>query len=71
MQARRQRILDFLSREPGPVDVSWVYAESGGKLDDLKRLHEMELIMLREQEQWRDPLAGLAYDPAAPPPLTS
>ena len=70
VQARRQRILDFLSREPGPVDVSWVYAESGGKLEDLKRLHEMELIMLREQEQWRDPLAGLAYDPASPPPLT-
>jgi primosomal protein N' (replication factor Y) len=71
VQARRQRILDFLSRETSPVDVSWAYAESGGKLDDLKRLHEMELIILREQEQWRDPLAGLAYDPAAPPPLTT
>ena len=71
VQTRRQRILDFLSREPGPVDVSWVYAESGGKLDDLKRLHEMDLIMLREQEQWRDPLAGLAYNPASPLPLTN
>ncbi len=71
VQERRQRILDFLSREPGPVDVSWIYAESGGKLDDLKRLNDMDLIILREQEQWRDPLAGLAYDPAAPPPLTS
>ena len=71
VQQRRQRILDFLSSEPGPVDVSWVYAESGGKLDDLKRLNDMELIILREQEQWRDPLAGLAYDPSAPPPLTT
>ena len=26
---------------------------------------------MREQEHWRDPLAGLAYDPAAPPPLTA
>jgi primosomal protein N' (replication factor Y) len=70
VQVRRQRILDFLSREPGPVDLPWVYAESGGNLDDLKRLNDMDLILLREQEQWRDPLAGLAYDPAAPPPLT-
>jgi primosomal protein N' (replication factor Y) len=71
VQQRRQRVLDFLSREPGPVDVSWVYAESGANLSDLKKLNEMELIILREQEQWRDPLAGLAYDPSAPPPLTA
>jgi primosomal protein N' (replication factor Y) len=70
VRQRRQGVLDFLSRETGPVDVSWVYAESGANLSDLKLLHEMELILLREQEQWRDPLAGLAYDPAAPPPLT-
>jgi primosomal protein N' (replication factor Y) len=70
VQERRQRILDFLSRESGPVDVSWVYAESGGNLNDLRRLNDMELVILREQEQWRDPLAGLAYDPSAPPPFT-
>ncbi len=70
VQERRQRILDFLARESGPVDVSWVYAESGGNLNDLKMLNEMELVILREQEQWRDPLAGLAYDPSAPPPFT-
>ncbi len=71
VRQRRQRVLDFLSRETSPVDVSWVYAESGANLNDLKVLHEMELIILREQEQWRDPLAGLAYDPSAPPPLTA
>jgi len=71
VRQRRQRVLDFLSRETGPVDVSWVYAESSANLSDLKVLHEMELIILREQEQWRDPLAGLAYDPSAPPPLTA
>jgi primosomal protein N' (replication factor Y) len=70
VQERRQKILDFLSRESGPVDVSWVYAESGGNLSDLKKLNEMELVILREEEQWRDPLAGLAYDPSAPPLLT-
>jgi len=70
VQERRQKILDFLSRESSPVDVSWVYAESGGNLADLKSLNNKELILLREQEHWRDPLAGLAYDPAAPPKLT-
>ncbi|MBI3158691.1 MAG: primosomal protein N' [Chloroflexi bacterium] len=69
-QARRQKMLEFLLREPGPVDVAWVYAESGGKLDDLRALSEQGLVMLREQEAWRDPLAGLAYDPAVPPVLT-
>ena len=71
VQERRQKILDFLSRETSPVDLSWVYAESGGNLADLKKLHEMELVLLREQEHWRDPLAGLAYDPSAPPKLTA
>jgi primosomal protein N' (replication factor Y) len=67
---RRQKILEFLAREPAPVDVTWVYAESGGNLADLKALAEKDLVLLREQEAWRDPLAGLAYDPAVPPALT-
>ncbi|TAK12253.1 MAG: primosomal protein N' [Anaerolineae bacterium] len=70
-QARRQKMLEFLLREPGSVDVNWVYAESGGKLEDLRTLDEKGLVMLREEEAWRDPLAGLAYDPAAPPALTT
>jgi primosomal protein N' (replication factor Y) len=70
VQERRQRILEFLIREPDPVDVSWVYAESGGNLQDLKMLHDKELVILREEHIWRDPLAGLAYDPSAPLPLT-
>lgn len=71
VQERRQRILDFLAKESSPVDVSWVYAESGGNLADLKSLNDKELVILREQEHWRDPLAGLAYDPSAPPQLTN
>jgi primosomal protein N' (replication factor Y) len=70
VQERRQRILEFLIREPDPVDVSWVYAESGGNLQDLKTLHDKELVILREEHIWRDPLVGLAYDPSAPLPLT-
>jgi primosomal protein N' (replication factor Y) len=70
VQERRQRILEFLIREPEPVAVSWVYAESGGNLADLKVLHDKELVILREEQIWRDPLAGLAYDPSTPLPLT-
>ncbi|MEN8243018.1 MAG: primosomal protein N', partial [Chloroflexota bacterium] len=70
VQERRQRILEFLIREPDPVAIDWVYAESGGNLADLKLLHEKELVILREEQIWRDPLAGLAYDPSTPLALT-
>jgi primosomal protein N' (replication factor Y) len=69
-QGRRRKMIEFLLREPGPVDVSWVYAESGGNLADLRRLDKLGLVMLREEQAWRDPLAGLAYDPSSPPELT-
>lgn len=68
---RRQKILDFLVQEPGPVDVAWTYAESGGKMADLRYLNDLGLVILREAEAWRDPLAGIAYDPSAPPELTN
>ena len=70
VQQRRQRILEFLIREPDPVAIDWVYAESGGNLADLKILHEKEFVILREEQIWRDPLAGLAYDPSTPLALT-
>lgn len=70
-QNRRMLVLDMLAREACPVDVSWVYAESGCKLSDLKLMHEKGYLTLSEQEAWRDPLAGLSFDPAIPPKLTS
>ena len=57
--ARRQVMLRFILRQPEPVNVSWVYAESGGKLDDLRFLVERGLIVLGETEIWRDPLEKL------------
>jgi primosomal protein N' (replication factor Y) len=69
-KTRRRKIMEFLIREPDQVDVDWVYAESGGKLADLQLLNERGLLLLREQESMRDPLAGLAYDPSEPPTLT-
>ncbi len=67
---RRQAILKYLMREPGPVEVTWVYAESGGKLADLRKLADLGLVSLGESEVWRDPLDSLDYYPSQPPPLT-
>ncbi len=67
---RRQVILRFLLREPGPVDVAWVYAESGGNLADLRNLAERGLVVLGESEVWRDPLEQVNDQPTSAPPLT-
>ncbi len=54
--ARRQAALKYLIRQPEPVNVSWVYAESGCNLADLQELEERGLIRLFESEIFRDPL---------------
>jgi primosomal protein N' (replication factor Y) len=69
--ARRQAILRFLIEEPEEVDVAWVYAKSGGSLQDLRHLAERGLVRLGESQIWRDPLAGLEPVPAEPPTLTA
>jgi primosomal protein N' (replication factor Y) len=72
--SRRQAALRFLIREPGDVNVSWVYAESGCSLVDLQELAGRELIVLRETEIWRDPLQKLesqSVEAGTPPDLTS
>lgn len=68
---RRQAVLRFLINEVGPVDVSWIYASSGGKPEDLRYLADQGIIVLGESEIWRDPLAGQDYQPTEPPPLTA
>jgi primosomal protein N' (replication factor Y) len=67
---RRQSILRFLLRESEAVDVSWVYAESGGSLADLRYLAERGLVRLEDDEAWRNPLAQLEFRPYHAPPLT-
>ncbi len=54
--ARRQSALKFLLQQPEPVNLSWVYAESGCNLADLETLEERGLIRLFENEIFRDPL---------------
>ena len=67
---RRQAILRYLLAEPGPVDASWVYAESGGNLPDLHKLEALGLVQLGESEVWRDALGGMDFQPVEPPALT-
>ena len=67
---RLSAVLDFLANDFEPVEVSWVYAETGAKLQDLKDLAEMGLVDLGEAEIWRDSLAGKEFVPFDPPQLT-
>lgn len=67
---RRKAVLDFLAHEPAPVDVSWVYAQSGANSADLHRLAGLGLVRFYETEIWRDPLSKLDVLFRQPPPLT-
>ena len=55
-QNRRAAALHFLLKEKDAIAVTWIYAESGCNLADLKILAEKDLIVLRETEIWRDPV---------------
>jgi len=55
-QTRREKALRFLMQVKEAINVSWVYAESGGNLADLQELEERGLIRLFESEIFRDPL---------------
>lgn len=67
---RKQAVIEFLSKEPGPVNVSWIYAETGSQVADLTDLAERGLLHLGEAEAWRDPLADLEFVAADPLILT-
>jgi primosomal protein N' (replication factor Y) len=58
-QSRRAAALRFLLESKDAVAVTWVYAESGCNLSDLRILAEKDLIVLRETEIWRDPVQGV------------
>ena len=64
-------IVEFLRTEDGPVDVSWIYAETGCTRYHLNKLAERNLIVFDIEETWRDPLADETFVPDTPPPLTS
>ncbi len=64
------RALRVLARENEPIDVSWVYAQSRAKIDDLKRLQDYGLILLGDRPAWRDSLSDKDFVPTEPLPLT-
>jgi len=64
-------IVEFLRGEGGPVDVSWVYAETSCTRYHVDKLAKRGLVALEAEEIWRDPLAGQVFVPTTPPPLTS
>jgi len=57
--ARRQAALRFLIQQPEPINLSWVYAQTGCNLADLQALEERGLIRLFESEIFRNSLAGM------------
>jgi primosomal protein N' (replication factor Y) len=63
-------VVEFLRAEGGPVDVSWVYAETGCKRYHLNKLAERGLVAFDTEEIWRDPLADETFVPDTPPLLT-
>jgi primosomal protein N' (replication factor Y) len=69
--ARRQAMLRFLIREARPLDLAWLYAESGGNSADLRFLNERGLILFGQNEVIRDPLAATDFPHYAAPELTT
>ncbi len=67
---RRKKIVDLLIKEGEPINVSWLYAETGGNRADLRMLEDREIIALSEAEVWRDPLEEIDFVPSLPPALT-
>lgn len=67
---RRQAVMRFLLAEPWEQEVATVYAMSGAQLSDLKKLAELGLVVLGEQEIWRDPLDHIEPTLQQPPQLT-
>ncbi len=67
---RRAAIVETLIAEVEPLEVTWIYAESGGSFADLRTLEAEGLIALSEAEVWRDPLTHLDFIPTEAPTLT-
>lgn len=68
---RRSAVIEFLEQQAIPVNVSWVYAETGASITDLTFLAERGWVTLGETEVWRDPLHKLKPVNATPPLLTA
>jgi primosomal protein N' (replication factor Y) len=68
---RRTAVIECMIKEGEPIEVTWIYAETGANLSDLKKLEEEGLILMSQAEVWRDPLEQMDFIPSEPPRLTS
>ncbi|MCX7840560.1 MAG: DEAD/DEAH box helicase, partial [Anaerolineae bacterium] len=69
--ARYTAIVEFLRRhENRTVWISAVYAETGCTRADLQKLETAGVVVLEEEEVWRDSLAGRIFEKVEPPTLT-
>jgi primosomal protein N' (replication factor Y) len=67
---RREAAIEILKGEREPLEVSWLYAESGVTWADLRYLEKQGLIAFGEAEIWRDPLASTDFVASEAPRLT-
>ncbi|HUW11996.1 MAG TPA: DEAD/DEAH box helicase, partial [Anaerolineae bacterium] len=75
---KHQAVLDALlelSDEAGEGEavsewIGWVYGETGCSLKTLRDLQAAGLLVIEEEEIWRDPLAGREFVTDQPPRLT-
>lgn len=67
---RREAIIRYLITEQSAVEVSWLYAVSGGNAQDLRWLVNHGVVTVVESEIWRDPLREVMFFPKDPPVLT-
>ncbi|MFN3741592.1 MAG: primosomal protein N' [Anaerolineales bacterium] len=73
VRERRLAALRMLLSAREPLNLSWIYAQTGCTLADLKFLEARGLIRFGELEVWRDPLDALRAEmaeSAQPPVLT-
>jgi primosomal protein N' (replication factor Y) len=64
------RILDLLADEARAVPVGKVYEQTGATLRHLRKLVDLDLVRLDDEQVWRDSLADRDFAPAEPPELT-
>ena len=63
-------VLRLLAREGEAVPVNWIAAQTGSDLALLRDLAEDGLLLLGEDESWRDPLADQQFVPTVAPSFT-
>jgi primosomal protein N' (replication factor Y) len=69
-RAPTQSAIVELLAEEGPLPASEIFETAGGSSTTLQALENKGIIVLEDQEVWRDPLAGKTFTPDEPPILT-